>query len=210
MKMFDLNFWQEPDWRRESTINPNFLMVVIVTLVLILAGWLITHTHRVKGMATEELGDIEAQHAEIKETAEEIKEFRQLTSFWQSKLEELQEEEKRKIIVSRQLEALQQLVPSEIIIQSFRLNLNEVEVDNGSSDDEKEEKFQYRLDLTGTAGGENPQKIITDFAARLRPGSDNMIGRNLQSYELKQISGESGRGEGEEKKFTIECIYQPR
>lgn len=208
--MFKLNFWQEPDWRRESTINPNFLMVVMVALCLIVAGWLVSSSYRLKNVTTDKLRNIRSEHAEVKDTAEKIQELRQLSSFWQSKQEELEDAKKRKLIMSRQLETLQSLVPPEIVLQSLRINLNIIEnEDRGSGGKEGEEKLQYRLDLAGTAGGDNPQLVITDFAGRLRPGSDNIIGRSLKSYELKQISGRGGEEEGE-KSFNVECVFQPR
>jgi len=205
--MYDLSFWERPDWQRESTINPTFLMTVAIALCLLIGFAAVSMSYQSLASVKEDLKSAKAGSQGLTAKAQRLKELQKQSNTWEKKLEKLETEKNRKIVISRQLEALQKLVPDDIILDSLNLNLKTIEekIKKGNAKKVKI-NFQYEMTLSGVAGGKMPQAVITEFAGKLRPGAPNPIGERLKSSELKQISGGS-RGQEDAKTFDIACIY---
>lgn len=76
-----LNFWQESNWRRESTINPNFLMIVMIAFFLIVAAWLFTDAFHARATVETELEEVQEQYDSFKDLAAEVKERQNTAGF---------------------------------------------------------------------------------------------------------------------------------
>ena len=84
---FKINFWTVPDWNRESSINPNFMMVVAVAL-FVLTSLLWVRVAESRRMAVEQKhGSIQEELESIAARSEELYQIRAETELWQSKLD---------------------------------------------------------------------------------------------------------------------------
>jgi hypothetical protein len=200
----DLSFWEEPDWRRESTVSPVFLGIVVISLLLVslLAYMSYIFTGNIGRRA--ELNRIAGENLKIADRAEEIKEEKKMVNLWQSHLDALKEQSAKAMVWSRQFEALQSMVPEEIVFSQLSLRSEEARDESGPRSKEKETKYRYVLTLIGTAFGPESQRAITRFSEQLVFHPE--IDRYLQNRELKNIS-ETSDTLG--TRFTLICTYEP-
>ena len=205
--MHNISFWEEPDWRRESTLNPNFVMVVVAALFLVVGLGAVSFAYTSRHSVESELSGLQSQNSEIESLAENLRKQQQRRNEWRRVLDKLETKRDKRLLISRQLEALHRAVPPEIVLEGLEIRAESVEVPGAEGKKEKE-ALRYVMSLSGVASGPRAQAAITGFANRLRPGADSVIGARLLSSELKNISG--GRNLGEtNKNFTIVCTYKP-
>lgn len=218
--MHDLNFWMEPDWKRESTLNPNFLMTVIIALFVVAGVGLATFANRAKAAAEDTLNQVNAQLQSVQHTASTLKQMQSEIVLWQGHLETLKGDTGETIFWSRQLEEIQALTPPEI-------QLNNLEI-RGESVREKlpantaagrpqpviVTRTVYHLRIRGEARVEvgatsNPQAIITQFADTI--AANPVIGDRLKHYEIQNItelrSNENDTGPVG-RSFVFSCSYK--
>ncbi len=204
----NLTFWSPPDWRRESTVSPVFVAVVVLSLFLVGTLAYASFVFTSKLSRQFELDQITAQNGEIAAQAGEVMEQQQKTKSWQDKVKLLRQESQLRVLWSRQLEALQELVPSNVTFSQMALRSEEMRITlptRGPGGEKMEEiKTRYILTITGVAFGDNQQKSITDFAEKLPQHPE--IGRYVQNRELRNISA----GDAEDgTRFTLVCTYIP-
>jgi len=207
--MHNLSFWEEPDWRRESTLNPNFIMGVIIALFAIAGLGVVSFTYTSTVSLSGELSGMKVRNEEIASKAEKVKLQKERTRMWTEVLEKLENMRRKRLVLSRQLAALQAAVPSAIVLDSIGFHVVRVDAEMAPATTgakENETVLRYGMSVSGSASGDNAQAAIVAFANRLRPGADSVIGRRLLSSELKNISG--GRGNQNTKSFRIECTYK--
>ena len=212
----DLNFWSEPNWRRESTINPVFLMVIIFGLFAVAGFAVTTVVLSGRGAVKEQLAELQAQNAEIEQKAEVLRRYQTRMKTWQEYIALLEHLRAQRVLWSRQLEALQALVPETMTLRTLNLKGDrltvELEEDEPPPKGKKKEpktqmQMRYVLNISGIAEGARAQEIITEFSRQL--SRDPVISRRLQSRELKNISGNVSREGKSVHTFTIVCTYEP-
>ncbi len=210
---YNINFWSVPDWNRESSINPNFLMAVIVALfILVSFSWYTVvegrkrHFESEKQTLTQEVSGLAPQ-------ADRLAELKEKTALWEEALSLLRRKGEQRIFWSRQLAGLQQLVPDHIVLTSLSIRdqTRRVEVPaaesmtrshTGETQEIVEFRTVYTLHLEAVAEGENAEKKITDFARTI--GNSRIIGELLTSYDIQNISQSEER---EEDGKTITPFY---
>jgi Tfp pilus assembly protein PilN len=206
----DLSFWEGPDWRRESTFSPNFLMGAILCLFAVVALGVTSYQFTTKLRLKGRLAALEGDNKRVVQRAERIRALKSKIEMWDGHMAALQKREDGRIVWSRQFEALWSLVPDDLVFNQLALNSTETteEVEKkvgGRTAKIKIPKVRYTLTITGMARGEDAQRTITTFSDRLP--LHPVIARHLESRELKQIS--DAREGGDRKSFTIMCTYKP-
>lgn len=213
--MHDLSFWQEPDWKRESTLNPNFLMAVIIALFIVAGIAMTTFANRARSQTSETLNNLKSQLETIKPTADELKAMQADIALWQGHLDTLSGNPDGTILWSRQLESLQRLVPPAIRLNKLEIRAEQVREKLPADSAAGRPmpviliKTVYHLRLQGEAIGKDAQGIITDFAQAI--ASDSVIGDRLKNYEVQNITELRSSSENEEslgKSFVFSCAYK--
>ncbi len=213
--MHNLSFWQEPDWKRESTLNPNFLMAVIIALFVVASIAMTTFANRSRSHTLESLDNLKTQLESIKTAADELKAMQADIALWQGHLDTISGNSNESILWSRQLEALQRLVPAEIRLTNLEIRAEQVReklpADSAAGRPMPVVliKTVYHLRLQGEALGQDAQATITDFAQKI--ASDNVIGDRLKHYEVQNISEMRSSSENipsPGKTFVFSCVFK--
>lgn len=197
-----------PDWRRESTLDPRFLMVVVIALFLIAGLGAVSFAYSAKSSAAKELAKVKANQTVIAEDAKELRAIRKQINLWNKALAKLEEKQRKRLILSRQLAELHRVIPDDVVLQGLEFHTEKVDRKVKTANGEQAGKvFRYAMSLSGSASGDDPQAAITLLANRLSPGRDSLIGRTLEDSDLKNMSGGIM---GEDKmSFNIVGIYKP-
>lgn len=215
--LYDLNFWPEPDWEKESSLNPFLLLtLVFVTLgvgaMLVFAGAISRDQFLKRGRekVKDEIAELETEVLAVrKKTA--------LIEVWQKAMQQLELREDHRVLWCRQLESLHQIVPPEMDISELALSSKRVDpppvpgaakAGRGTIPDQ-EKGIAYRLVIKGGHFGEEADAMIARFANDLR--TKGAIAEFVASPDMK-ITGDDTRGVEEEtpgKRFEIICPYEP-
>ena len=217
---YDVNFWTEPDWRRESTISPLFLMFIVLSVFVLIGLTLTSITLGARANANADLKRLQAARDEIKDEAEQVRKQRKQARSWQAKHDMLQRLADRRIVWSRQLEALQAMVPPRMVFVSLACTADRVMAtelglatgrgakrDSSGKKEEEQVALRYTLTINGRVRGENAQETVTSFSRQLRGNA--VTGSELESRELKNLSGETTKEGTPASTFTIVCKYKP-
>lgn len=206
----DLSFIDQPDWRRESTVSPTFLAAIIFCLFLAAGIGGVFYAYSEKLGRSYRLSAVRSSNDAIAERAGQIAQYNEQLAVWEQNLAAVQELRDQRLLWSRQLHSLWNMVPDDIILTQLSITAHAVRDapagagrrGDAASQAPPRERLQYTMTITGVARGERAQEVITGFADRIP--YDREIGRYLLSRELKNISGGA---DDEEKSFTIVCVY---
>ncbi len=215
---YNLNFWQEPDWQKENSVNIASLGA-LVALILVIAGvshviWIladISDRQDTLSMLEREIHQHKAVYGKVQSQADSI-------ALWQETVKQLQVQSANRIVWSTQLNAIQNLVPEDIVLKNLLLDSTDLlpEVDKLKARPTAGKRLkhrhmtEYQLRVFGVAYGENAESIITDFSRRL-PKHPEMKSY-LQSVELTSVMPHNSRGSAAVltgKEFVIVCHYKP-
>ena len=210
---YDLSFWELPDWRRESSVNPKFLAVAgacMVLLVLLgLASWAWRSVEAQKKLRKTMESDIK----KIAGAANRVKLLRSRTMKWDGILKKLDGKARARIVWCKQLAALQSVIPESVTLERLQLSSQPVEVSEQPKDPKKKPRkvkmLEWRLILTVIARGDSIGQVSEELPGRLATHPD--ITPILETAELrgKVIPVPAKAGQTAGKKFTIECKYKP-
>ena len=208
----DLNFWQEPDWKRESSISPVFLMMVVVALFVLVGGAAASWAFHGRLTLQNRLADLSARNARIEKEALAAKDHRRKSEMWDRVLKQLDKRVAENLRWSLQLRALQELVPDDIRFDTLAVRteqvLEHVAVQGKPGRDEL--RLQYVMTINGRARGANAQKTIARFLENLAPGAHPLPdgGPSLSVAKEPHLNFISGAdGSATEKSFAIVCVF---
>ncbi len=224
---YDLNFWEPPDWKRESSIDPRFLVAVGMSLVLLalLAAWSLSHASLLAKKG--ELMRLTLANAKIRNAAQEVTRKSECLGRWQFVDAQVRHKPLVRMPWSRMLAAITEVIPDTVTIQDMTVKSQALRVEVGEAPAPRgattaaastparaggrrpkaELHLQYELTLGGTARGENADDVVSRFSRELKlhPG----IAPWLDQAELRSLQPESPRpGEAPAKHFTIVCSYK--
>jgi len=216
--LYDLNFWQEPDWQQESSVDPNFLIVVGFCVLVMLAGILLLFSLLEVQSRRTDINNLEFAVEQKRPAATEVERQQACIQLWKRALASLEEQSQRRIVWCRQLAALQSLVPGSITLERVSLdtmNMKAVAPGTrnpaaGRSVPQEISLTQYTMTITGVARGDNSEKLITAFSRALPTQSE--LSPYLTSVELTSVVPEPQTGERQGpsgKEFVIICRYKP-
>jgi hypothetical protein len=223
---YDLSFWPELDWRRESSIDPRFLAAVGASTVAlaIFAAWSFLYSSL--QAARNERSRTVAANEKIKSLAMEVAQKNEMIRHWQGIDARLQRKPKVRMPWSRQLAALTEVVPDTVIISSVSVRSNPVKVEVSDAPAVKPGagaasgsrrlpvrpktvlRLQYDLTLTGVAVGDSADDVVSRFSREIPQHPE--IGSWLESVELTSLQPDANAFAHQPgKKFSIVCRYKP-
>jgi len=228
---YDLNFWPAVDWRRESSIDPRFLTVVAVALVILafLAVWSWSYAD-LQNSSSDLLG-VSMANDKIKGIAEDVTRQNQCLANWRTVTAKLDHKAAQRLPWSNQLAAISQCIPDAIVLNQLTVRAIQVKVEvaepaartasvaaaaggaaaaprAASRKPKLSFRVQYELTLVGVAVGDGADDIISRFSRELprhpaiQPWLDTVELTGVEP-EARALNNRPG------KKFTIVCKYRP-
>ncbi len=193
--MHNLSFWEVPDWQRESTFSPIFIIFATVAAFFLVAAALTSLTWREKKASQATLFLLQKDNELIADKALDASRQKAALATWQKVLANAREIELRRLPWSRQLEALQGVFPDEVIVQD--LSVNRRRMPPLAGDKVLLPRWSYSLTMNAIADGDNAMQILNDLMDRIK--RDPLLS-NWQSLELRNI-----QSRGRSQSFTIVC-----
>lgn len=215
---YDLNFWQEPDWRQESALNPNFLIAAgFCVLALVASGLLLYNILEVQSRRAD-ISNLQLAIDQKRPAATEIERQQACINLWKRALTALEQQSQRRIVWCRQFAALQSLVPASITLERISLDSAAMKADPaeargpGTASPGRAESVltQYTMTLAGIAHGENSEKMITTFSRALPTQAE--MAPYLAGVELTSVMPETKTGDRQGppgRQFVVICRYKP-
>ena len=222
---YDLSFWELPDWRRESSVNPKFLAAAGVCVALLAVfgcvSWAFRSVHAQKRLRDKVAADVK----KIAGDAARVQLLRTRVMRWETILKKLDAKARARIVWCNQFAALQSVIPESVTLQRLQLSSQPVEVEEKPKDPPKPagaasssshrppktrkvRMLEWRLTLTGVARGDNADQVSEELSQRLATHPD--IAPKLESAKLgKVFSVPAKDGQTAGKQFTINCKYKP-
>lgn len=207
---YDVSFWQSPDWQRESSMNPTFLVFIglvgLTLVVLAVVGGLKSKLQAVK----TEMTRLEIKGDESAGAIAEIQRQKACIRRWSEALKSLENINRNRLLWSRQLESFALSIPEDMRLSVLTIRNVEVplEPEEGSTAGKAATRYgtQYEMAFQGQVLGEQAGAIIRAFSRDIReaPG----LGMYLERIRL---SGETPLGDQEVagKSFVLNGWYRP-
>jgi Tfp pilus assembly protein PilN len=220
---FDLNFWPEPDWQRESSVDPYFLLLLFLALLLSAcvgaAAWGALAIQSRRG----DLLRIEIAIGKMRRDAQEVQRQIDCVTLWEQNRRRLESGADSRFVWCRQLAAIQALVPESVTLTRLAVDSTEVRADLAPAEPGSAEGgsrpagrasrdstvTRFVMTLAGVARGDNPETIITEFSRAIPAHPE--LRPLLSTVELTSVVTESrvGAGETPGKEFVVLCRYKP-
>ncbi|MEI8080079.1 MAG: hypothetical protein WCH61_10680 [bacterium] len=231
---YDLNFWPEVDWRRESSIDPRFLTAVGICLLALAFLGVWSWSYADLQACRTELQAVTAANEKIKASAEDVTRQNQCLANWAVITAKLKHKEAQRLPWSTQLAALTSTVPASVLLNQLMVRSQQLKIevladpvslrsaaavaDGGAAPaaprpppvrkPRSSLRLQYELTLIGVAVGEGADDVITRFSRDLPRHPE--IAPWLDSVELTGVEPELRAFNGRPgKRFTIVCKYRP-
>ena len=201
MELYNLSFWEAPNWQRESTFAPHFLLGVVVAASLLVGVALTSFSYRDKATVEVETKALQSGIESIDPRVKELLQLQRTLRLWETALKDFDDHTRARLSWSPQLAALQKLVPEHILFRSLSITCRTVDADLETAGTTTQQK--YSLSINATAGGDDPQQTINLFLDKLQ---NNPV---LGSFQTPHLS-DTVRREGERIVFSVVLEYEPR
>ena len=126
--LYNLNFIETPDWEREGAIDPKFLAVVAGALLVLAALAFVSARFVSLQQARQQNSRLQRQKEELRSGAEEVRRQQACLERWQDILDELRRKADVRLVFSRQLHAVQSLVPDAITLEKLSVKCRQIEI----------------------------------------------------------------------------------
>lgn len=203
MTGYDLNFWEEPDWSREGTLNPVFTLFTIAAVLIVIGLGLVTKEQRQLRNKTRELEMLSQDNKALMTKAEDASKLKIKVAKWREAVDVYDELALKNFVWSSQLETIQKLVPDTIIITNLSLNTNRDGDVMGSKNTYPLPAWTARVTLEGVATGPEPYQTINTFF-------DSLQTHALLAKIMTANLANTAIAEGEDKRFKIDLSYTLR
>lgn len=200
---FDLSFWDEPNWTRESTLSPFFIMTAIAATFLVAGIALAAGAARELSVSRAQLEALNQQNNGLKASAAKAAKMKAQIDRWDKVLKTFDGLATKNLLWSCQLEALQKSVPDDVTLETMTVSGSRKGDTTDNTGKLTLPAWQYSLVMTCLAVGENPQESINTFLDNL---SHDPLLSTLMTPELRETVT---RADGS-KKFKLICTYQLR
>ncbi len=228
--MYDVSFWEPPDWRKESSFDPLFLAVVGASLVLLaMLAWF-SWNFQTRLTLKGRILTMTAANDRIAKQADRVRAMRRELETWKRTAAALEWKHRARILWCRQLAAFQRTVPDAILLSNFNYTsrvesvpITALGVGNGSAAEKAGSNRKSRrkpqlvpvitgqVILSGIGFGRDAAEAINRFSRSLQLDSElkNWISKaEILDVGPAQTSGMLEGGDGA-KAFTLECDYKP-
>jgi len=212
---FDVNFWEVPDWRRESTLDPRFVVFVAACLLTAAMLALLSVEFRRSMVLRSKILEVQARNERIQKDADLVRKMRADLQLWDSILEALEYKHRTRILWCRHLAAIARIVPPAVFLESLNLRSRVVEEEEETVDPKTKKKIKRivprlycELAIRAVAVGENAAETATTFSRAFV--ADSEIGPLLESAHLEGVVAATGTDlPAGAQRFTILCEYKP-
>jgi hypothetical protein len=211
--MNELSFWEVPDWGRESSLNPNFVMAVIILLFVVIGIGIYSMAYRKIVPLKEQEKTLKSALKDEKAFVDGIKKLEALETTWSEKLE-LLEDHRVPLYWSRQLQAYQDVIAndiSEVLMVSdmaFNKRVKMVAPQEGNKrggkkrgggqKSQKERVVKYKVDFTceGLPGGDANTGVSQSISNSLSQALSRheFISPYLQEFSGTVVTSKKGAG----------------
>lgn len=217
MPQYDLNFWPETDWERESSIDPRFLLAAFFCLQLLAIFGIYSYYSFRLGALKNELAGIEIADKAIVNNANAVKEKMACLQYWQEIEAKTRHKAESRMPLSAQLEAWALSTPPAVVLSAIdiRSQMAMVEADTAKAAGKgrgggkaKVSRLQYAVTFQGVASGDNADDVISRLSRELprHPG----IAPWVDNVQLVSAQPEAvGPGKTPAKRFTLSAVYKP-
>ncbi|MDT8391346.1 MAG: hypothetical protein RRC34_12650 [Lentisphaeria bacterium] len=203
MTGYNLNFWEEPDWSREGTLNPFFTLFAIAAVLTVLGlGW-VNAGQRQLQKKVEALEMLSMENKALIKQAEEASSLKIQVAKWREAVDVYDELALKNYVWSSQLETIQSLVPDAIVIKNLYLYTTRAGDTMDSTNTYPLPAWTALLTLEGVATGPTPYQTINDFF-------DSLQGHEFLSRIMVANLASTAIAEGEDKRFKIDLSYTLR
>lgn len=213
---YDLNAWQTPDWRRESSLDPRFLIGVCCCLVLLamlaVASW---RFRQLTALGTR-INSFGAKHNKIEAAAAEVSRQRACVQNWERILRGLQHKNRVRPLFCLQWAALQKLLPDSLTFSAVAFSSQQTQIvpenapkPKGGGRPKRIAVIVGELTLRGFATGPSASDSIAKFSRAIE--QDSTLGPLLETARLDAVASAVGNADSAagQKSFTIFCTYKP-
>jgi len=206
---YDLNFWPDLDWQRESSMDPRFQVGVIFVLVIIslFGAWSWSYGRRLKIHSTQM--QIEARVEHLKLAALDVQRQQDCIEYWRGMEGQVLRKQERRMSVSNQMQAWAMVVPGDICFRNISLSSVATPVDAVVVVGGKKGGpfLRYEVQFQGTTAGVGMEQVITRFKEELpmAPALRNWI----EKSDLSNMNPASDAASGSGTTFTIRAVYKP-
>ena len=200
--LYDLNFWEEPDWSRESSINPLFSFVATLCLFIVIGLGLVFAEKGKLQTKINELDMVKQQNMPIKPKAEKTSTVKKEIADWQKAVDVYRQLDTKNFAWSSQLETIERLIPDQIIITSLSMTTQRAEDIEGTKDTFPLPAWTALVTLEGVAGGLEPYQTITTLFDKL--ANDKLLAKIMVPNLAKTTAV------GNKKQFKIDLKYMAR
>lgn len=221
---YNLDFWPPIDWRRESSIDPRFLIAAAVCILAIGALAYVSICYTAVQSSKTELARLTGEITRTQDEANEVKRQQECDKYWQDLKAKIVGKELGRMPVSTILSMTEPDIPDTVTLNRLSVRSLYPKVELPDLNPPKKTttsttkaplkpktvmKLQYELVLSGVAYGDTAEDVISRFSrihenpkAHLAPLLESATLSSMEPYE-SPIKGVFG------KKFTIVCKLKP-
>lgn len=209
--MDELSFWKVPDWKKESSLNPNFLMVVIAALFVLSGVTVCSFAYRAHLPVKEDVDELEKKISSREDKVSEVKRFKKHNQQIVAKLKSLKENRKA-IVWSPQLASFARNLPENIVFRRLTIKAERMTVErtitvDGKKQSQQISKTRYRFRITGRSRGDNGREDLTAFSQKIQDSPP--MGKILQKVEIPQVRKRTNHRNNTYFSFRLDGIYKP-
>jgi Tfp pilus assembly protein PilN len=218
---YDLNFWPEVDWKREGSLDPRFLMAVVLCLLLMGIGgfWSIRY-HEVQ-VQISQLAELKGKNERIVKDAQEVTRQKECLDYWNGILGRVNGRTAMRMPLSRQLAAVAASIPDSVVLTSLsfhsqylRLDSNKLLTGTAGAKEKPATFLQYDCRIDGMAYGDQAEATVTRLSRSLQwEDKTGEIAPWLSSAQLAKIeaveSTAEGRPQAASRRFALSLQYKP-
>lgn len=204
---YNLSFWDEPNWKKESSIDPVFLISACAVALAVTAFGVWNWRAGINRSLESELNGLNAENAKLTPAYEKITAKQEELKKWEDILLEFKAIEEQRIVWSQQLQAIQGAIPETMILNKILIDAKSII--KKPKDPKKAKlgaesvKSLYTLTLTGSCKEDvdlrEAKQLILSFVEYLPKAS------GLENYISKAEYDSSSSG----RSFQINCDYYP-
>lgn len=203
---YAITFWTQPDWQKESSVNPNFLIGAGAVAVLLIALGILGSLMAELESTRTELSRTEHKLEQSKGDVEEIRRQRACTRFWREALNTMNGIHRNRILWSRQLETLAFSVPESMTLAVLSVRaLDDLVPTDNPDDTVRWYGTRYEVRFQGRVEDERASAIIRRFSQELPtvPGFRGLV-EGVELSSESPLRQEVGPG----KEFVLTSTYR--
>ncbi|MFA4944972.1 MAG: hypothetical protein WC789_09765 [Lentisphaeria bacterium] len=170
---YDLNFWTEPDWVRESSMDPRFLLASVLLMEVVLLAGIFSLFHNRQEAHAGRLAQAETENLKFAAATADLERMVACTEYWQGIEAKTAARAERRLPVSLLLAAWAEATPSDVFFTNLSLRSVPIWVEppvaagasgGTAAKAKRESRLLYDITCQTVALGTNAMPKLTDFS----------------------------------------------